>query len=69
MVFVYDFQPEKKYLFESWVDKSDEENLKYGLKVYTYDPKEKITFGNYDDHFTGFVPFVNQPGNQKTILE
>jgi hypothetical protein len=69
MVFVYNFQPGKKYLFESWVDKSDEENLKYGLKVYTYDPEEKITLGNINDHFTGFVPFVNQPGSQKTVLD
>jgi len=70
MVFVYTFQPQKKYYFLSWVEINKEGDQKTaGMKVYTYDPKDKITLGNMDAHFTGFVPFVNQPSSQKTILE
>jgi len=69
MVFVYNFQPRKKYYLMSWVEISKEDEPKYGMKVYTYDPEEKIKVINNDDYFTGFVPFVNQPGSQKTVLD
>jgi len=68
-VFVYNFQPRKKYVLMSWVEINKEGDQKYGMKVSTYDPEDKIKFRYTDEHFTGFFPFVDQPGSQKTVLE
>jgi len=63
MIFKYNFQAQKQYRFV--VGQKDDA---YGLNVYTYDVGEKITSGNFNDHLTGFVPFVNSGKNNKTVL-
>jgi hypothetical protein len=66
MLFRYNFQPQKQYVL-----KFNIEDAVYGLNVHTYEIGEKFSGmqKDFDAHFTAFVPFLNNPTNQKTVLD
>jgi hypothetical protein len=71
LLFRYNFLPDKKYSLRFGVLKAKFEGI-YGLNVYTYEMGEKIPIDvktNDDPNFTAFVPFLNAPGSEKTVLE
>jgi hypothetical protein len=56
--FRYNFQPQKQYFFFL-----DQEEGKYGYRLYTYDFGEKVPGDPYrKDHLLGFVPFLKVSG-------
>ena len=59
MLFVYNFQPQKKYTFV--FDIKEGQN---GLNVYIQNTDERIdySYSGLDKHFVTFVPFLNNPG-------
>ena len=53
---------------------SSEENRIWGLNVYTFEIGEKVPaflmgYGKDHPNFTEFVPFLNNQGSEKVILE
>ena len=67
LLFAYNFQPQKKYIFV--YNQSDGNK---GLNVYVYDFEEKFggSWDAIDTHFAGFAPFLNvSGGNNKTVLD
>ena len=62
MIFAYNFQPGTKY----YISFKANDGV-YGLNLYAYEFEEPLR--DIADHFVEFVPFLNNQGNQKTVLD
>ena len=62
MLFAYNFQPSTKY----YISFKNNDGV-YGLSLFAYELEEPLR--DISDHFVEFVPFLNNQGNQKTVLD